>query len=108
MNISMRMQTILRLTCALLLAGVFLAGCEARVDRGVSPKNACLFQLRGIDFEKRQWAIDNNKTTNDIPTDADIFGTNSYWKVKPVCPEAGTYTLGRVGSKPRCSMHGAP
>jgi hypothetical protein len=73
-----------------------------------SATTACLNNLRLIEAAKQQWALENSKTTNDIPTWDDIrpylgrFQSNSI----PVCPKGGTYTLGRVGNLPTCSVGG--
>jgi hypothetical protein len=78
---------------------------RARSTRATNP---CLNNLRRIDAAKQQWALENNKSTDDTPTwDAVLpyigSGTNS--GVMPVCPEGGTYILGRVGEDPRCTFH---
>lgn len=49
------------------------------------------------------WALDNHKTTNDIPTWSDLIGKDGYIREMPTCPEGGTYTIGRVGGRPKCS-----
>jgi hypothetical protein len=66
----------------------------------------CVGELRIIDGAKAAWALENHKTTNDIPTDTDLFGPTQYVRVKPTCPKGGTYTIGAVGEKPRCSIPG--
>ena len=80
-----------------------LMGCEQRH----LATDACINNLRTIDFGKRQWAMENGKTTNDVPTWEDLrpyvgdFGS----KHKDItCPAGGTYTIGRVGEKPTCSI----
>ena len=62
--------------------------------------------LRAIEGAKATWALENRKTTNDIPTDADLFGPESYIRDKPRCPAGGVYTLGKAGEKPKCSVRG--
>jgi hypothetical protein len=85
------------------LFGVF-AGCDDR------PRSqclaACVMNLRAIEGAKATWALENRKTTNDVPTDADLFGADRYIRDKPQCPRNGTYTLGKVGEKPTCSVRG--
>jgi hypothetical protein len=74
----------------------------------VSSSNACINNLRIIDSAKDQWALEHGKTSNDIPTWDDVrpylgrLPSNNI----PVCPSGGTYTLGRVGSPPTCSIGG--
>jgi hypothetical protein len=73
----------------------------------------CVVRLMVIDGCKQQWAAENNKTTNDVPTWENIRPylpsgwTNSYWaNGKAICPENGTYTIERVGEPPTCSIGG--
>jgi len=65
--------------------------------------NACVNNLRQINGAKQSWALENRKITNDIVTWGDI---HPYLKPTLVCPQGGTYTLGRVGELPRCSVGG--
>lgn len=73
--------------------------------RTVISKSACLCALEMIEKEKAAWALENKKTSSDIPTEADLFGPTKYIKDRPHCPagSAYTYTLGRIDEKPRCS-----
>ena len=66
----------------------------------------CAMNLRSIEGAKAQWASDNNKTTNDVPTDSDLLGCTRYIREKPQCPKSGVHVIGRVGDKPRCSVRG--
>jgi hypothetical protein len=70
------------------------------------PKIPCISTLKMLQGAKDTWALENHKTTNDAPTDAEIFGEASYIREKPKCPLNGTYTLGAVSEKPRCSIPG--
>jgi hypothetical protein len=74
--------------------------------RSTPAKNACYNNLRQIEGAKEQWAMENKKTTNDIPSDGDLFGTDRYINSKPGCPASGTYSLGKVGERPTCSIGG--
>jgi hypothetical protein len=69
---------------------------------------ACINNLRQIDGAKQQWALENNKTSNDVPTmdDLRIYMGRGPQGVIPRCPGGGTYLLGRVGEDPRCSIGG--
>jgi len=71
--------------------------------RNTSASNACVNHLRQIAGAKEQWAVENRKTTNDIPSWADIKPFLSHAEV-PQCPDGGTYIVGRVGELPRCSL----
>jgi hypothetical protein len=70
--------------------------------RQTSATDACVNNLRVIDAAKQQWALEHGKTWDDVRPYLGRFPSNSI----PVCPEGGTYTLGRVGSPPTCSIGG--
>jgi glucan phosphoethanolaminetransferase (alkaline phosphatase superfamily) len=73
-----------------------------------SPTNACINNLRIIDAAKNQWALENNKTTNDTPTWENIqpyIGSATRNKI-PRCPEGGIYIIGSIGQSPTCSIEG--
>ena len=100
-------------TC--LLAGILIAisllGCERRSSR-IPP---CHELLVLTDLAKLDWANNESKTTNDTPTWDDLRGYLPDWATNklvrwtngiPVCPDGGTYTVGRIGEPPRCSIGG--
>lgn len=60
--------------------------------------------LRAIEGAKNTWALEKKKFPTDTPTEADLFGPANYIPEKPQCPRGGTYTLGQVSEKPRCSI----
>lgn len=64
--------------------------------------DACISNLYTLQMVKRAWAVENRKSTNEVPTDADLFPL--YIEVKPTCPEGGTYTLGAVDEPAKCSV----
>jgi len=70
--------------------------------RIISAGNHCGNNLRHIEAAKEQWALERHKTTNDTPTWNDFIG--HYIKLMPVCQNGGTYTIGRVGELPTCSL----
>lgn len=72
--------------------------------RSQSSYASCITLLRQIDGAQQWWAVEHNKTTNDIPTWDDLVGPDRYMREKPTCPQGGTYTLSRVGDYPRCSI----
>lgn len=82
-------------------------------SHSMSSAAPCVSRLIQINAAKEEWAIEYNKTTNDTPRWNDLFPylsitfTNSYWTDGvPVCPEGGTYTIGRIGEPPTCSIGG--
>jgi hypothetical protein len=85
-------------------------------DPWTSPTNACINNLREIDAAKNRWALEHNAKTNDIVTLDDIrpylvrYGDpNGFIKLDdrgnlPKCPAGGTYTIGKIGEPPTCSI----
>lgn len=66
--------------------------------------NACVNNLRQIDGAKQQWALENRKTVESIPSAQEI---GAYLKDGvPKCAAGGTYTLNAVGAHPSCSIPG--
>lgn len=83
---------------------------ETMSGSGQSPsaaaqQNACINNLRQIDAAKQQWALENNKPADAIPTVQDLL---PYFQdgVFPVCPSGGSYTINPVGMLPTCSVPG--
>jgi hypothetical protein len=77
-------------------------------SREVSQRNACINNLRQIDGAKNEWALEKGKQKGDVVTEADI---KPYIKLDasgnlPKCPAGGTYTIGKVGELPTCSIAG--
>ena len=69
-----------------------------------SSKNICIVNLKELEGAEATWAIENPQRTNEIPRDVDLFGPQSYIRVKPQCPEGGRYTFGHGGEHPHCSI----
>jgi chromosome segregation ATPase len=78
-------------------AAVFSAEAQQR--------NACINNLRQIDAAKQQWALENKKAADAIPSAQDLL---PYFKdgIFPVCPSGGTYAIGTVSEVPTCSVPG--
>jgi hypothetical protein len=77
----------------------------ARSEKASAP---CINNLRQIVAAKDQWAIEKSKTTNDVPTWDDIrpYFPSAWTNNIPICPDGGTYTIGRIGEPPTCSIGG--
>ena len=73
-------------------------------SRQPAASSSCIANLKQIDGAKYAWALENHKTTNDTPTAADLFGPGQYIRAMPICPKGGTYFIGPVWDKPRCSV----
>jgi chromosome segregation ATPase len=81
---------------------------EATAEQSMSPAaqlNTCINNLRQIDAAKQQWALENDKTADAVPTAQDLLPYLSNL-VFPVCPSGGTYTINAVGVPPACSVPG--
>ena len=81
---------------------------EPSAEQPMSPAaqlNVCLNNLRQIEAAKEQWALENDKTADAIPTAQDLLPYLSNM-VFPVCPSGGTYTINAVGVPPTCSIPG--
>ena len=76
--------------------------------RDMAQTNMCINNLRQIDGAKNEWALENDKKAGTPVTEADI---KQYIKLDangnlPKCPAGGTYTIGKVGEPPTCSVPG--
>jgi chromosome segregation ATPase len=71
----------------------------------VAVLNACINNLRQIDAAKQQWALENDRPANAVPTAADLL---PYFRdgLFPACPAGGLYSLNAVGLPPTCSIPG--
>src|SRR6185436_15593006 len=65
-------------------------------SREESTRKACGNNLLQIYNAKLRWALETKKGGADVPVDADLFGSNTFIRVKPVCPGGGAYTIGPV------------
>lgn len=73
----------------------------------------CSHQLLIIEMCKQDWAANNNKHASDVPTMDDLrlelksYAIQYHWtNGVPVCPDGGTYIIGSVGERPKCSIGG--
>ena len=78
--------------------------------RTTSQANACINNLRQIDGAKQQWALETKQTTTATPNNTSLqpyVGRGSQGGIfPPLCPGAGTYTIGTVAEAPSCSLSG--
>lgn len=71
-------------------------------------KNACINNLRLIESAKEQYALENNKTTGDAVTAANIDAYLKGTTAVVICPDDGTktfatsYTVDVVGTNASC------
>ena len=98
------MRGILAVVAVLVVAGILVVSIRAfLIARSETASSACINNLREIVAAKNQLALENKKNTNDVPTWDDI---RPYLSRKLVCPQGGTYTIGRIGQPPTCSIGG--
>jgi hypothetical protein len=67
--------------------------------------NTCINNLRQIDSAKQQWASDNQKTPDAVPTPQEIVRYFPNGQL-PQCPGGGRYNLNAVSNSPTCSIPG--
>jgi hypothetical protein len=89
-------------------AGQAAAGGNVAAARANSQRNACINNLRQIDGAINEWSLEKGKANGTVVTEADI---KPYIKLDasgnlPKCPAGGTYTLGKVGGHPTCTILG--
>ena len=95
---------------AVLAATLFLAAFGAWGARSIVQSqrmghcNTCINYQKQIDSAKETWRLDNKRTDADAPTWADLVGKGRYFQKKPVCPDGGTYTIGKLNERPTCSI----
>ena len=93
----------MRLLILVLICALFV-GCHKETRDQAVARKSCIGNLRMIYAAEQEWALENKKTTNDVPTWADLEG--HYLRSSPICPAGGTYTLGRIDENPKCSVSG--
>ena len=69
-----------------------------------SAHRQCVTTLKALEGSIALWARQNGKTTNDTPTDEDLFGPTRYMPIRLTCPAGGSYIIGKVGEPPRCTI----
>jgi hypothetical protein len=69
-------------------------------------ENACVNNLRQIEAAKQKWAVENGKTNGSVVTENEIIPYLQGWTRTnfPECPSGGTYTIGKIGENPTCSL----
>jgi hypothetical protein len=74
--------------------------------RATAQKNTCINNLRIIDGAKQQWALENSKTADAIPTEKDLgpYLPKGMTFDTLKCPASGVYSLNKIGAPPTCSI----
>ena len=74
--------------------------------RSASPRAHCITTLKALDGLKSIWAIEQKKRNEDVPGWNDLVGPGRNITEIPRCPQGGSYILGRVDERPRCTFPG--
>ncbi|HKW29128.1 MAG TPA: hypothetical protein VJT54_07325 [Verrucomicrobiae bacterium] len=82
---------------------------DAAVKEYELQRNAkdCINNLRLIDAAKKEWVFAHNGKAGDVVTEQDLIPyikLDSECIVFPQCPSGGTYTIGKIGEPPTCSL----
>ena len=72
--------------------------------RETSRTNACINNMRQIEGAKQQWALETNQAPSATPGSGDLYGSTLYITAAPVCPAAGTYTIGDLATAADCDV----
>jgi hypothetical protein len=105
-------KLILVLGLVILLINLFgCCPCMINKDKAaVSNATICKHNLKNINLAKEQWALENKKSADAVPTWNDLLGSVTpsapYLSGMPKCPDGGTYTLNAVSKNPTCSIPG--
>jgi hypothetical protein len=98
----MKSVTLIACLCVVVVIATVVTRAVIRA-RNTRANLGCVSNLRNLDGATQQWAMENHKTTNVVPSWDAI---RPYLRQTPVCPNGGTYTLGRFHEPPRCSIGG--
>jgi hypothetical protein len=70
-------------------------------------ENACIANLKQIDGAKATWALEHGITNGSfVVSGKELYGVTNYIRDEPTCPMGGTYQIGLLGQKPRCTLPG--
>jgi hypothetical protein len=111
---SAKLVSKLTLVLGLVILFLNLSGCcpcfKNHDKASASNATICQRNLKNIDIAKEQWALDNKKSADMVPTWNDLLGATTpsapYLSGMPKCPDGGTYTLNAVSKNPTCSIPG--
>ena len=91
-----------------IITGLILLFAVFMISPARAIRSRCIENLRVVEWAKHCWMVDNHKSQGDIPNWNDLseelarHGINGI----PKCPDGGTYSIGRLGEPPTCSLGG--
>ena len=93
----------------LLLPPTLWVAHQFRQSRRLAQLGGCIGNLRMYDSAKEQWAMANDRKDGDEIVIAGVmeYVKGAKWEDE-ACPATrrNTYTLGKIGEEPACSIHG--
>jgi prepilin-type N-terminal cleavage/methylation domain-containing protein len=99
--------TLIEIMIVVAIIGILAAMVIPNVTHSLkkAQERTCAINRRNIDGVKIQWAAENKKPADAVPSDDDLFGQDRYIEHKPDCPASGTYALNAVREKCLCSLN---
>jgi type II secretory pathway pseudopilin PulG len=67
-------------------------------------KEICIENLEQIESAKQQWGLQTGQEADATPAAAEIFGSDKWIKVAPLCPGGGLYVLGALDLSATCTL----
>jgi prepilin-type N-terminal cleavage/methylation domain-containing protein len=74
--------------------------------RARAQSQICIENLAQIESAKQIWGVENGKVEGNVPTVADLIGTDRYMRKMPACPGGGTYDFQAIGRTATCTLEG--
>ena len=98
-------RTVVVVIGVIALMGFILGLLLISKSRHGENRSICLSNLSALHAKKQQWAHDHGATNGSVVVEEEFLDYVLGHEM-PSCPSGGQYMLGRIGKKPRCSVHG--
>ena len=98
--------TLVEIMIVVALIGMLAAIAVPTIARAriVSQRNACIANLKQLEGAKATWALEQKKTSTDIPALTELYGSiNTYIRDEVYCPANGIYDPQAVQTKATCT-----
>lgn len=96
--------TLIEILIVVMVIGILVAiavGAYSKTKEGAR-KWACIANMKSIDAAKMEWALENNKSSLDTPTEDDVLPYLQNDEM-PVCPSGGdSYAMNTVAERTVC------